>query len=202
MSKPRGMPCCFGSAYPGSLENENPAHHSRTSWFVSACDFHPHVPPQKTNRFCLMNKPNSTSRLRLAVVLGTRPEAIKLIPAERAFLDSLAAGIDADSGMLALDRVLSQATPSVLTVSSMDLQKLQTIQDQAMAQLESEPGVKFQRPNLSSEYSKPADAVEQQLADWWEELLGVEKVGAEDDFFEVGGHSLVAVRLFAQIKKK
>lgn len=123
-------------------------------------------------------------------------------PAERAFLDSLSAGIDAHSGMLALDRVLSQSTPAVLTVSSMDLEQLQMIQDRAMAQLESKPGVKFQRPNLSSAYSKPADAVEQQLADWWEELLGVEEVGAEDDFFEVGGHSLVAVRLFARIKKK
>jgi len=123
-------------------------------------------------------------------------------PAERAFLDSLAAGIDAESGMLALDRVLANPTPSILTVSSMDMEQLRTMQDQAMAQLEAKPGVKFQRPNLSSEYSKPTDAIEQQLADWWEELLGVEKVGAEDDFFEVGGHSLVAVRLFARIKKK
>ncbi|MFK5957171.1 MAG: SDR family NAD(P)-dependent oxidoreductase [Planctomycetota bacterium] len=123
-------------------------------------------------------------------------------PAERAFLDSLTAGIDAKSGMQALERVLHSQTPAVLTVSSMDLKQLHVIQDQAMAQLESKPGVKFQRPNLSSAYSKPADAIEQQLADWWEDLLGVEKVGAEDDFFEVGGHSLVAVRLFARIKKK
>lgn len=123
-------------------------------------------------------------------------------PAERAFLDSLAAGIDAESGMMALERVLAHDTPSVFTVSSMDLDQLRSMQDQAMAQLEAKPGVKFQRPNLSSEYSKPADAIEQQLAVWWEELLGVEKVGADDDFFEVGGHSLIAVRLFARIKKK
>lgn len=123
-------------------------------------------------------------------------------PAERAFLDSLSAGIDVSSGMAALERVIGQTTPSVLTVSSMDIEQLHIIQDEAMAQLECKPGVKFQRPNLSSEYSAPADAIEQQLADWWEELLGVEKVGAEDDFFEVGGHSLIAVRLFARIKKK
>ncbi|KIQ70911.1 Thioesterase domain of type I polyketide synthase or non-ribosomal peptide synthetase [Wenxinia marina DSM 24838] len=35
----------------------------------------------------------------------------------------------------------------------------------------------------------------------WSELLGVEKVGAEDSFFDLGGHSLIAVRLFANIKK-
>jgi len=45
------------------------------------------------------------------------------------------------------------------------------------------------------------DSVEGVLAEWWEELLGVEKVGLDDDFFDLGGHSLVAVRLFSKIKK-
>jgi thioesterase domain-containing protein/acyl carrier protein len=43
--------------------------------------------------------------------------------------------------------------------------------------------------------------VESVLAAWWQELLGVEKPGLDDDFFGVGGHSLAAVRLFAKIKK-
>jgi len=45
------------------------------------------------------------------------------------------------------------------------------------------------------------DSVEGVLAEWWEELLGVEKVSLDDDFFDLGGHSLVAVRLFSKIKK-
>jgi acyl transferase domain-containing protein/thioesterase domain-containing protein len=123
-------------------------------------------------------------------------------PAERAFLDSLAAGIDAATGMQALQRVLSCNTPPTITISSMDMAKLDAVQSEAMAHMGDTPSVKFQRPNLSSEYEAPADALEQQLADWWEELLGIEEVGVMDDFFEVGGHSLVAVRLFARIKKK
>ena len=43
--------------------------------------------------------------------------------------------------------------------------------------------------------------VEDVLAEWWQELLGVEKVGLDDDFFDLGGHSLIAVRLFSKIKK-
>ena len=39
------------------------------------------------------------------------------------------------------------------------------------------------------------------MAAWWQELLGVEEVGLDDDFFGLGGHSLVGVRLFAKIKK-
>ncbi|MGB0952229.1 MAG: thioesterase domain-containing protein, partial [Planctomycetota bacterium] len=123
-------------------------------------------------------------------------------PSEQAFLDILEAGIDASSGMDALDRVLSGQLPPVLTVSSIDLGRLAAIQEKAMAELGSGPAVKFERPQLSSTYAPPTDAIDKQLVNWWEELLGVEQVGIDDDFFEVGGHSLVAVRLFARIKKK
>ncbi len=43
--------------------------------------------------------------------------------------------------------------------------------------------------------------VESVLAEWWQELLGVEQVGLDDDFFELGGQSLIVVRLFSKIKK-
>jgi thioesterase domain-containing protein/acyl carrier protein len=39
------------------------------------------------------------------------------------------------------------------------------------------------------------------LAGFWQDLLGVGQVGVADSFFDLGGHSLIAVRLFAQIKK-
>jgi acyl carrier protein len=39
------------------------------------------------------------------------------------------------------------------------------------------------------------------LAAFWKELLGVQRVGLRESFFDLGGHSLIAVRLFARIKK-
>ncbi len=47
----------------------------------------------------------------------------------------------------------------------------------------------------------PRDDVEQTLAGMWCELLGAERVSLADGFFALGGHSLVAVRLFARIRK-
>ena len=57
---------------------------------------------------------------------------------------------------------------------------------------------------VTSKHARVADVggeIENTLAGWWQELLGVEWVGPDDDFFDLGGHSLIGVRLFAKIRK-
>ncbi|MGC5809964.1 phosphopantetheine-binding protein, partial [Ralstonia pseudosolanacearum] len=49
-------------------------------------------------------------------------------------------------------------------------------------------------------YEAPQGEVEVALAGIWQMLLGVERVGRHDDFFTLGGHSLQAVRLVAQVR--
>jgi amino acid adenylation domain-containing protein len=58
------------------------------------------------------------------------------------------------------------------------------------------------RQDRSHEFTAPRSAIEQALANIWQEMLAVEQVGVHDNFFELGGHSLLAVRLFAVIEKK
>ena len=62
-------------------------------------------------------------------------------------------------------------------------------------------GPQYERPNISSAYVAPATPIERELAAMWRELLGVERVGRDDDFFELGGQSLIAVRLFTRMKQ-
>jgi amino acid adenylation domain-containing protein len=50
--------------------------------------------------------------------------------------------------------------------------------------------------------SAPKTQAEKLLANIWAALLDVSEIGINDNFFEVGGHSLLAVRLFAQIEKR
>src|SRR5690606_25126840 len=47
----------------------------------------------------------------------------------------------------------------------------------------------------------PRNDLEEALVDLWQELLGINQIGVQDDFFDLGGHSLIAVRLFAKVKK-
>ena len=55
--------------------------------------------------------------------------------------------------------------------------------------------------SASGPYLAPHTHTEKELCRIWAELLGVERVGVQDDFFALGGSSLLAVRLFAQIEK-
>lgn len=45
------------------------------------------------------------------------------------------------------------------------------------------------------------DSVEKALKGLWQELLGVNPVESTDDFFALGGHSLIAIRLFSRVEK-
>ena len=47
---------------------------------------------------------------------------------------------------------------------------------------------------------RPASATEAKLAEIWKTLLQVEEIGPQEDFFEAGGHSLLAMRLMARMR--
>ena len=42
---------------------------------------------------------------------------------------------------------------------------------------------------------------EEKLVQIWQDVLGLPRVGIHDDFFAIGGHSLLAIRLLAEIKR-
>jgi amino acid adenylation domain-containing protein len=49
-------------------------------------------------------------------------------------------------------------------------------------------------------YVPPAPGMEERLAAVWQDVLGVERIGAHDDFFDLGGQSILAARLTAKLK--
>ncbi len=54
---------------------------------------------------------------------------------------------------------------------------------------------------LDDEFVPPRTTVEKLLADIWCELLGVDEVGVHDNFFNLGGHSLIAIKVATRIRE-
>jgi aryl carrier-like protein len=62
------------------------------------------------------------------------------------------------------------------------------------------PGVGVERPELREEYVGPRSELEEGIARVWGAVLGVERVGVRDNFFDVGGHSLLMVEVQGRLR--
>ncbi len=63
------------------------------------------------------------------------------------------------------------------------------------------PAPGAERPDLASEYVPPRTPTERSLAAIWGEVLGLRDVGVRDSFFELGGDSILAIRIVAAAKR-
>lgn len=93
-----------------------------------------------------------------------------------------------------------------ILVSTMDLNARLLMQqfttEQSAKRQQSNHSERHPRPKQSVEYIAPTDELEAELADIWQDLLGFEQIGIEDNFFKLGGDSLQAIQLSMAVRDK
>jgi acyl carrier protein len=57
------------------------------------------------------------------------------------------------------------------------------------------------RPEIEEAFVPPRTPVEELLASIWREVLGLQQVGIHDDFFDLGGHSLIATQVLSRVRR-
>jgi acyl carrier protein len=109
-------------------------------------------------------------------------------------------GMTAEEGMQAFDLALGMRhLPEIIcSTGSLEARKRQWLNPAAKP---AAPKL-YARPEVQSEYVGPRTAMERELVEIWQELLGIEQVGVEDDFFELGGDSLLLVRLLNMMRSR
>lgn len=64
------------------------------------------------------------------------------------------------------------------------------------------PKNNLQRPELSTLYKAPSTSIEKNITSVWTSLLQLDKIGLDDDFFQLGGNSLLALKTIAVLKQQ
>ena len=123
-------------------------------------------------------------------------------PGEIALQHNVAQGIAPVDGIAVLATLLNGPLPAEIIISSMDVQDLLRQAESITRASSTGSDTRFSRPELDTQFEAPRDDIEIGLAELWGKLLGVEGVGIRDSFFDLGGHSLIAVRLFNDIAEK
>ncbi|MUG96486.1 acyltransferase domain-containing protein [Scytonema sp. UIC 10036] len=61
---------------------------------------------------------------------------------------------------------------------------------------------RYSRPSLSNSYVAPTNELEEQITEIWQEVLGITEIGIYDNFYELGGDSLIATQLVSRLRTK
>ena len=112
-----------------------------------------------------------------------------------------------EEGVEAIFRFLNQTAATWMVLSTGDLEARMTRRPTPSATHAqeaaegSEPASQPRRFSLRNAYVAPASETERLIAEIWQALLGIERVGATDDFFDLGGHSLLGVQLVSRLRE-
>ncbi|MCP4655538.1 MAG: KR domain-containing protein, partial [bacterium] len=114
-------------------------------------------------------------------------------------------GIDSAGGMEALERVLASRLPHCVVVSLDFLEQLRLSREYTVDRLLSVPfkadrgGVRDRAGHRPSETS---GGFERRIAEIWQQILGVSKIGFSDNFFDLGGNSLIGLQVTAALQQE
>ncbi|MCP4658110.1 MAG: acyltransferase domain-containing protein [bacterium] len=108
--------------------------------------------------------------------------------------DAGQAGMSGDEAFDALSRILGSRSLARIIVSTQEIDAL------ARLAAEAEPAEAAPRSELPAADAVPDSPLDRRIAAVWHELLGVAEVGMSDNFFDLGGDSLVAVQVVNRLR--
>ncbi|CBN59214.1 MULTISPECIES: non-ribosomal peptide synthetase [Kamptonema] len=100
-----------------------------------------------------------------------------------------------------LHRLLQEKLPNYMIPSAFIVLETLPLLPNGKVDCRALPALEQARPKLEAAYQAPRTEIEQTIAAIWQEFLHLEEVGIQDNFFDLGGDSLLLVRVHSQMQK-
>lgn len=113
---------------------------------------------------------------------------------------SLDAAILPQEGVDSLERIL-QSRMAQIVVSTVGFEYQRSLLNQGKPEDAAETVTLFERPHLSQAYAAPQTEIEQAIATIWQQVLGIQGIGVHDNFFDLGGDSLIIVQILQNLRQ-
>lgn len=116
-------------------------------------------------------------------------------------------GMTAEEGVETFHRIICGNSTAQIVVSTQEFQAFleqeseRSVSDATQSlQQSNRSAAMHQRPPLEGAYVESMNDIELKIAEIWREVLGIERVGTQDDFFVLGGDSLIALRITNRLR--
>ncbi len=123
------------------------------------------------------------------------------IPGDKRLVAYLTLNQEQTAKVEQLRRFLQQKLPIYMTPSAFVILEALPMTPNGKIDRRSLPEPAQTRQQAEETFVAPSDETEIQLARIWEKVLGIEPIGIRDNFFDLGGDSVLSIRLFAQVQK-
>jgi phthiocerol/phenolphthiocerol synthesis type-I polyketide synthase E len=120
-------------------------------------------------------------------------------------------GISTSEAIDALMRILQSGLPQVIvsknlsrkldrsTVDGSARERAEEAESVGSSGDQPEASARRPRPDVSAGFVEPSNEIELVIAEFWASALSLDRVGTEDDFFELGGDSLLAMQMIPKL---
>jgi acyl carrier protein len=108
---------------------------------------------------------------------------------------------DAPPTVSALRTALKETLPEYMVPSLFEFLTAFPLTPNGKVDRKALPAPSSTRPELTADCILPRNAVEQRVGAIWQEVLGVPRVGVRDNFFDLGGHSLLVIKVHVKLQQ-
>jgi len=123
------------------------------------------------------------------------------IPSDKRIVAYIVPNQKVDLSVTTLKGFLQEKLPSYMMPAAFVILDSLPLTPNGKVDRQNLPACDRTRPNLEESFVAPRNPIEEKLASIWAELLRLDLIGVNDNFFYLGGHSLIATQMLSRVRE-